>query len=182
MTSASLAVATLASAVLIQAAAPVTNADLRLVATARPRVMVGEFLPVRTTWTARARIPLVIGAEWIEVDAGRGFQPHAEADFIESCPVSAPVSSAAGRSVVTEHLIGFEAREASAALSGLEHANPSIVLTSLAAAEPAIRDEGAALVARYGPRPLLRPYLRAIHDLVAVADARVDPRSVAKDN
>ena len=202
----------LAVVAMLQAATPLTNADLRLVAAARPTVVVGEFVTVRTTWTARHRVPLVVGAEWIEVDAGRGFQPHAEADFIETCPIPAPVSYAAGRGTVTEHRIGFEGRAAPAALSGLEQANASvgfvfgrpgryrirvryedavsnvveveavaptgrdaevlaalqarpIVLTFFAAVEPAIRDEGAALVRRYGPHPLLRPYLRAIGDV-----------------
>jgi len=187
---------------------PLTNADLRLEATARPRVMVGEFVTVRTTWTARHRIPLVVGAEWIEVDAGHGFEPRGEGDFYVECGVSAPVSYATGRNTVTKHLIGLEGRDAPAELSGLDHANASvgllfdrpgryrirvryddavsnvveveavaptgrdaellnalrarpIVLTSLAAVEPAIRDEGAALVSRYGPHRLLRPYLRA---------------------
>lgn len=202
----------LAVVALLQAATPLTDADLRLVAAAKPSVTVGEFVTVRTTWTARHRVRLVVGAEWIEVDAGRGFKPHAEADFVETCPISAPVSYAAGRGTVTEHRIGFEGREAPAELSGLEWANASvgfvfgrpgryrirvryedavsnvvdvqavaptgrdadvlaavrarpIVLTPLAAVEPAIRDEGAALVRRYGPHRLLWPYLRAIGDV-----------------
>jgi hypothetical protein len=40
-----------------------------------------------------------------------------------------------------------------------------IVLTFFARVEPAIRDEGAALVRRYGSHQLLRPYLRAIGDV-----------------
>ncbi len=201
----------LALTAVLQAAAPLTNADLRLVATARPSVMVGEFVAVRTIWTARRRIPLVVGAESIEIDAGRGFRPHAEADFGETCPISVPVSYAAGRSTVTKQLVGFEERDPGE-LSWLDQANASvgfvfghpgryrirvryddalsnvveveavaptgrdaellaavrarpIVLTFFAAAEPAIRDEGAALVRRYGPHPLLQPYLRATRDV-----------------
>ena len=113
---------------------------------------------------------------------------------------------------MTEHLIGFERRDTSAEMSGLEQANASvrfvfdhpgryrvrvryddavsnaveveavaptgrdaelldavrarpIVLTFFAAVEPAIRDEGAALVRRYGPHRLLQPYLRATGDV-----------------
>jgi hypothetical protein len=208
---AALIVAALGSGVSADAA-PASNADVRLVATARPGIMVGELLTVRTTWTARRRVALVVGAEWIEVDAGRGFEPHAEAGFSETCPVSVPVSYAAGRSTATEHRVGLERREAAAHLSGLEAANASIgfvfsrpgryrirvryedatsnvveveavaptgrdadvlaavrarpiVLTFFAGVEPAIRDEGAALIRRYGSHPLLRPYLRAIGDV-----------------
>jgi hypothetical protein len=189
-----------------------TNADLRLEATARPSVMVGEFLTVRTTWTARRRIPLFAGAETIEVDAGRGFEAHDEAsDFYLECGVAMPVSYAEGHGTVTEHLIGLEGRDAAPELLGLDQANASvgfvfdhpglyrirvryddavsnvleveavapagrdaellealrarpIVLTSLASVEPLIRDEGAALVRRYGQHRLLRPYLRATRD------------------
>jgi hypothetical protein len=189
---------------------PLTNADLRLVATARPRVMVGEFVTVRTTLTARHRIPLVVGAESVEVDAGRGFEPQGEGgDLYEQCVFSAPVSYAQGRSTVTEHQIGLEGRDTPVELSGLDQVNASvgfvfdhpgwyrirvryddavsnildveavaptgldaelldalrarpIVLTSVASVEPAIREEGAALVRLYGPHRLLRPYLRAI--------------------
>jgi hypothetical protein len=202
--------ASLASAVTVERT-PLTNADLRLVVTARPRVMVGEFLAVRTTWTARHRIPLVVGGESVEVDGGRGFEPRGEGGELGvQCVFSAPESYAAGRSTVTEHLIGLEDRDVPADpdLSGLDRINASvgfvfdhpgryrvrvryddavsnvvdveavaptgvdaellealrsrpIVLTSMASVEPLIRDEGAALVRRYGPRRLLRPYLRA---------------------
>ena len=64
MVNALIVVASLASGLVVEAT-PLTNADLRLVATASPRVLVGEFVTVRTTWTARHRIPLVVGAEWI---------------------------------------------------------------------------------------------------------------------
>jgi len=191
---------------------PLTNADLRLEATATPRVMVGEFVTVRTTLTARHRIPFMVGGESVEVDAGRGFEPRGEGGELGvQCVFSAPESYAAGRSTVTEHLIGLEERHSSADLSGLDQINASvgfvfdhpglyrirvryddavsnvveveavapagrdaellealrarpIVLTSLASVEPIIRDEGAALVRRYGPHRLLRPYLRATRD------------------
>src|SRR5436190_1259378 len=108
---------------------PLTNADLRLETTARPSVTVGEFLTVRTTWTARHRIPLVVGGESVEVDAGRGFEPRAEGGELGvQCVFSAPESYAAGRSTVTEHLIGLEERDVPAEpdLSGLDRINASV--------------------------------------------------------
>ena len=102
--------ASLASAVTAERT-PLTNADLRLEATARPSVMVGEFLTVRTTLTARHRIPFMAGGESVEVDAGRGFEPKGEGGELGvQCLFSAPESYAAGRSIVTEHLIGLEER------------------------------------------------------------------------
>jgi hypothetical protein len=59
---AALIVASLGSGVSVDAA-PATDADVRLVATARSSIRAGEFLTVRTTWTARRRVALVAGAE-----------------------------------------------------------------------------------------------------------------------
>jgi hypothetical protein len=121
--------ASLALMSVLQASAPLTNADLRLVVTARSSVFVGEFVTVRTTWTARHRIerpcdPSEQGV--VEIDRGRGFEPHVEALQGRQCVFRTPTTLAPGRSLRTEHLVGLESREAPAHLSGLAEVNASL--------------------------------------------------------
>ena len=99
----------LAHVALLQTAPTLTNADLRLVASGPSRVLAGEFVTVRTVWTARLRtIPVTFGAEWVEVDRGQGYEEHAEGGRPEVCPVSLPYQLRPGRRHVSEHLVGLE--------------------------------------------------------------------------
>ena len=52
-----------------------TTADVRLTATAKTRVSVGEFLAVRTIVTAKHRVRLCDRAVGVEVDAGAASRP-----------------------------------------------------------------------------------------------------------
>lgn len=107
-----------------------TTADLRLVASATPqRILVGEFVTVRTTWTARREIPApAADGGWVEVDRGDGFVAHAEAFQGWTCVVEAPHDWRRGRRQVTEHSVGLEERKAPPQLSGLDAANASAAL------------------------------------------------------
>jgi hypothetical protein len=121
--------ASLALMSVLQSAVALTNADLRLVATAPSRVLVGEFVTVRTTWTIRRRIeapcdPTEQGL--VEIDRGRGFEPHVEPLQGWQCVFRAPEPMAAGRRIHTEHLVGLESREAPPDLSGLDEINASL--------------------------------------------------------
>jgi hypothetical protein len=110
--------------------APLTNADLRLVATVTPqRILVGEFVTVRTTWTALREIPApATDGGWVEVDRGQGFVAHVEAFEGWLCVVEAPRDWRRGRRLVTEHSIGLEQRTAALELSGLDAVNASAAL------------------------------------------------------
>src|SRR5689334_1081639 len=77
-----------------------TTADLRLEATARTRLTVGEFLTVRTVVTIRQRVKLCDRDVLIEIDAGHGFAGHAEAFEGWSCVAVSDLP--AGRSFVVE--------------------------------------------------------------------------------
>jgi hypothetical protein len=119
----------LALASVLQASTPLTNADLRLVATAPTRVLVGEFVTVRTAWTVLRRIeapcdPAEQGL--VEIDRGHGFVAHIEAHQAIVCVFRAPESMAPGRLIRTEHIVGLESHDAPAHLSGLDAVNASL--------------------------------------------------------
>jgi hypothetical protein len=105
----------------------VTNADLRLVATAPSRILVGDFLAVRTTWTARQRITEPVEYGLVEIDRGAGFQPHVEGLNGWTCPVSSR-QLRPGQSLVTEHVVGLAARDAPVRLSAVEGMHTSVAL------------------------------------------------------
>lgn len=96
---------------------PLTNADVRLVATAPSRILVGEFVTIRTTWTARHRIKEPVEYGWIEIDRGAGFQEHVEGLDGWSDSVSNR-ELREGRSIVTEHVVGLAGRSAPPQLDG----------------------------------------------------------------
>jgi hypothetical protein len=183
-----------------------TSADLRLEATARTRLTVGEFLAVRTVVTARQRVTLCDRDVLIDIDAGHGFVAHAEAFEGWSCTTASDL--AAGRSFVAETWVGLEALEPpsgsadwAAGLHGsarfvfdhpgiyrirarngdavsnvivVEAVPPAgedarllaalrerpAILSVYGAAEDLVRVEGERLLAAFGPRPLLQPFVR----------------------
>jgi hypothetical protein len=184
----------------------VTNADLRLEATANIRVMVGEFLAIRTTVTAKHRVTLCDREVGVQINAGRGFVDHVEAFEGWQCLFGGN-DLAAGRSFVAAGVIGLEAVNPPAHLEwpASVHASarfvfdrPGIyrirtrlgdavsnvivveavrpagsdarllaalrerpaVLSFYAAAHEVVRLEGERLLAEFGPRPLLQPFIR----------------------
>jgi hypothetical protein len=183
-----------------------TTADVRLTATAKTRVSVGEFLAVRTIVTAKHRVRLCDRAVGVEVDAGRGFAAHAEAFEGWSC-VFGGTDLAAGRSFVAVGLIGLEALDPPAGLewpasihasarfvfdrpgvyrirTRIDDAVSNVIVVDavmptgedarlLAAlrerpavlgfygsADDEVRAAGERLLAEFGPRPLLQPFVR----------------------
>lgn len=109
-------------------ATTLTNADLRLEATATPRrILVGQFVTIRTTWTARHRIKEPIEYGWVEIDRGAGFHAHVEDLAGWTCPVSNR-ELRDGRSIVTEHVVGLSAREVRPELDGVERMHASVDL------------------------------------------------------
>jgi hypothetical protein len=119
----------LALVTVLQASTPLTNADLRLVVAAPTRVLVGEFVRVRTTWTVLRRIeapcdPAEQGL--VEIDRGGGFVPHFEAQQAIQCVFRAPEPMMPRQRMRTEHVVGLESREPPAGLSGLDEVNASL--------------------------------------------------------
>lgn len=186
-----------------------TNADLRLVATAPTRLMVGQFLAVRTTVTARHRMKLCDRDVAIEIDAGHGFVEHVEAFQGWTCVFGAN-DLAPGRSFVAENVVGLEGRVAPPDLVGAASINASVgfvfdrpglyrirsrhgdalsnvvvvdvvmpsgmdaallaalrdqpgILSRIGPSDDALLAEGRRLLAAFGPRPHLQPFVRAIH-------------------
>jgi hypothetical protein len=185
-----------------------TNADLRLVTTAPTSLMVGQFLTVRTTVTARHRVTLCDRDVAIEIDAGHGFVEHVEAFQAVICLFGGN-ELGPGRSFVTESVVGLEALHPPADLVGAASLNASArfafdrpglyrirarhgdavsnvitvealppsgedarllaalrqqpaVLSGFGVADDALRVEGERLLAAFGPRPHLQPFVRAI--------------------
>jgi hypothetical protein len=185
-----------------------TNADLRLEATARTRLTVGEFLTVRTIVTAKQRVKLCDRDVGVEVDSGHGFVWHAEAYEGWDC-VFGGNDLAPGQSFVAEAPVGLEALEPRPDLDfpASIHASarfvfdrPGIyrirarkddaasnvivveavmptgddvrllaalrerpgILSFYGVAEDDVRAEGERLLAEFGPRPLLQPFLRRL--------------------
>ncbi|MEO5820137.1 MAG: hypothetical protein ABIT71_06490 [Vicinamibacteraceae bacterium] len=101
-----------------------TDADLRLVTTAPTRLMVGEFLTVRTTVTARHRVKLCDRDVAIDVDAGHGFVEHVEAFAAVVCMFGGS-DLGPGRSFVVESTVGLEALDPPSDLSGAASINAS---------------------------------------------------------
>jgi hypothetical protein len=194
----------------LQAAAPLTNADLRLAATAPTGLMVGEFLTVRTTVTARHRVRLCDRDVTIEIDAGQGFVEHVEA-FAPIVCLFGGSDLGAGRSFVVESTVGLEAHQRPEGLDGLDALNASVrfafarpglyrirarhsdavsnvitveavaprgedarllaalrqqpaILSGLGAADEGLRAEGYRLLAAFGPRAHLLPFVRRVPD------------------
>jgi hypothetical protein len=192
----------------LQSPAPLTNADLRLVATAPPGLMVGEFLAVRTTVTPRHRVQLCDRDVMIEIDTASGFVEHVEA-FAPVVCLFGGTDLGAGRSVVVESTIGLAARQPPAGLDGIEAINASTrfafgqaglyrirarhsdavsnviaveavaprgedarllaalrqqpaILSGLGAADDGLRAEGYRLLAAFGPRAHLLPFVRRV--------------------
>jgi hypothetical protein len=185
-----------------------TNADLRLVATAKTRLMVGEFLTVSTTVMAKHRVRLCDRDVAIDVDDGHGFVEHAEAFGGIEC-VFGDLGLAPGHSFVAEQVVGLEALDPPATLSATDSLNASArfvfdrpgiyrvrsrhgdavsnvivveavvpkgedarllaalrqqpaVLSGIGVADDSLRAAGQQLLAEFGPRPLLQPFLRRL--------------------
>jgi len=190
-------------------AAVPTNADLRLVATAPTSLMVGQFLTVRTTVTARHRVTLCDRDVAIEIDSGHGFVEHVEAFQAVICLFGGN-DLGPGRSFVAENVVGLEALHPPAGLDGAAWFNASArfafdrpglyrirarhgdavsgeiiveavaprgddarllaalrqqpaVLSGFGVADDDLRAEGERLLAAFGPRPHLQPFVRNIH-------------------
>jgi hypothetical protein len=203
-------------AVLDEADPPiVTNADLRLVATAPTRLMVGQFLTVRTTVTARYRVNLCDRDVAIEIDEDHGFVAHVEAFAPVVCMFGGS-DLGPGRSFVVESTVGLEALDPPADLVGAASINASArfvfhrpglyrvrarhgdavsgvilveavaprgedarllaelrqqpgVLSGLGVADDALRSKGQRLLAEFGPRPHLQPFVKHLQGSAGVS-------------
>jgi hypothetical protein len=97
------------------------------VASGPTQILAGEFVTLRVEWSARrAPVQVTYGAEWVEVDAGQGFEPHAEAGFSEECPVSAPIRLRSGQPHVSEHRVGLAPKPVPPGLCCLPEANAAL--------------------------------------------------------
>jgi len=112
---------------LLQVAAAPGPADLRVrLSAVKTPILIGEFTKVRAEWIARRPIAVLVGAETILVDAGRGWIEHAEASLPEETTVSLPTPIAAGTRYVTESVLGLVPRVAPADSIGLEALHGSV--------------------------------------------------------
>jgi hypothetical protein len=112
---------------LLQAPPVTTNEDLRLTLSAvKPRILVGEFTKVKAEWTALRQVSVLFGSEIVLIDAGSGFEPHAEASRSEATFLSTDTTLAIGERRLTEHTLGLRPVPADPNLSGLEELHASV--------------------------------------------------------